>query len=162
MKSVLDLAQTSKRPRRHSLTRFVLGALLVLVVLAVVFPGFVPACGCGSPEHRAIGILSAIDSAESTFWSSRCGGDGYAQSLEDLVTLPPGATAGFISSDISPNGVRVDGYVFTVMAGPRAEPVTAASKTCNSANADAVSQLLRGGTSRPRWENRSPVVRNRR
>ena len=141
MKSVLDLAQTSKRRQGRSLSRFILGSLLVLLVLAVVIPGFVPACGCGSPEHRAIGILRAINSAQSTF-SSSCGGDGYAQSLQDLVKLPAGSTARFISSELSRNGVMIDGYVLTVIAGPEAKTVTAASHTCNSATADAVSHYF--------------------
>src|SRR5262249_16614333 len=122
---VRALAQTSKRRRGRSLLKFIMGLLLVLVVVAVVIPGYVPPCGCGSPEHHAIGGLRAINSAQSTF-SSSCGGNGYAQSLQDLVKLPPASTAGFISSEFSRNGVMVDGYVFTVIAGPEATTVTAA------------------------------------
>lgn len=112
--------------------RVIVAPSFVLLVLAVVIPGFVPMCGCGSPEYRAITILRAINSSQSLF-SSSCGGDGYAQSPEDLAKAPAGRTAGFISGDISRNGVTSDGYVFTVTAGVEANTVTTASKTCNGA-----------------------------
>ena len=40
------------------------------------------------------------------------------------------------------NGPFKNEYVITVMAGPEAEKVTAASQTCNSSEADAVSHYF--------------------
>ena len=128
------------------LLRCMMGAMLALVVLAVMIPGMMRACGCGDP---AIGALRAINSAQSTFASS-CGGNGYAQSLQDLAKPPAGSTAGFITSDLSRNGVirrSKSGaihyeYVITVTAGHGAETVTAASHTCNGSEANAVSHYF--------------------
>ena len=109
-------------------------------ITAIVFPGLLRAC-CGSPEASAIGSLRSINSAQSTY-SSSCGGNGYAQSLQDLVKPPSGSTSGFITPDLSENGVIRAGYVITVMAGPEAEIVTPASRTCNGAEAPAVSSYF--------------------
>jgi hypothetical protein len=141
VKPVVAAAQTSKRRHGRTLVRFIIGPLFALLVIAVVIPGLLPVCGCGSPEARAIGILRAVASAQSTFATS-CGGNGYAQSLEDLVNAPTGSTAGFLSADVSPNGVIIDGYVYTVMARPEANTVTEASQTCNRAKADTVSDYF--------------------
>ena len=62
-----------------------------------------------------IGSLRAINSAESTF-SSSCGANGYAQSLDDLAKPPTGSTAGFISPDLNTNGVSKSGYIVTLAA----------------------------------------------
>jgi hypothetical protein len=139
VEAVPEVAQAANRPQWRGLCTFIIGLLFALLLLAVVIPG--RACACGSPEYRAIGILRAINSAQSTF-AAACGGDGYAQVLEDLAKTPPESTAGFIAADISPNGVVVDGYVFTVRAGPEAHTVTDASQTCNSAKGDAVSHYF--------------------
>ena len=55
---------------------------------------------------------------------------------------PSGSTAGFIYPDLSRNGVIKSGYVVTLTAGPEAEIVTTASKTCNGAEAPAVSSYF--------------------
>lgn len=128
------------------LLRCMMGAMLALVVLAVMIPGMMRACGCGNP---AIGTLRSINSAQSTFASS-CGGNGYAQSLQDLAKPPAGSTAGFISPDLSRNGVIRRGkspgidyeYVITVTAGPGAHTVILASQTCNGSEANAVSHYF--------------------
>jgi len=123
------------------LFKFIIGLVFALLATAVVIPGFFPMCGCGSPETRAIGILRSVNSAQSAFAAS-CGGEGYAQSLQDLAKAPAGTTASFLSPDVSRNGVTIDGYVFMVVAGPEARTVTAASQTCNGAKADAVSSYF--------------------
>ena len=56
----------------------VLGALALFITIAI--PGLLRAC-CGGNEGMAIGSLRSINSAQSTY-SSSCGGEGYAQSLE--------------------------------------------------------------------------------
>jgi hypothetical protein len=58
----------------------------------------------GGNEASAIGSMRSINSAQSTY-SSSCGGNGYDQSLEDLMKPAAGSTAGFIAPDLSRNGV---------------------------------------------------------
>jgi len=114
---------------------------LVLVIVYIALPGRMCGCGGGGNEASAIASLKVINSAQSTF-SSSCGGNGYAQSLEDLRKPPAGSTAGFIAPDLSRNGVIRSGYVVTLMAGPGAETVTAASQTCNGSETAAVSRYF--------------------
>jgi hypothetical protein len=119
---------------------FVLGALAFFIT-AITIPGMLRAC-CGSgTEANAIGSMRSINSAQSTY-SYSCGGNGYAQSLEDLIKPPAGSTAGFIYPDLSSNGVIKSGYVVTLSAGPEAEIVTPASQTCNGATAPAMSSYF--------------------
>lgn len=152
MNSVPDTPPTVTRRLERILFRFMMGAMLALVVLAIIIPGMMRACGCATSETLAVGSLRNINSAQSTF-SSSCGGNGYAQSLQDLAKPPSGSTAGFISSDLSKNGVirraKSGGfggityeYVITVMAGLEAEVVTPASQTCNGSEAGAVSHYF--------------------
>jgi hypothetical protein len=89
-------------------------------------------------EASAIGSLRAINSAQSTY-SSSCGGNGYAVTLEDLAKAPAGSTQGFISPDLSTNGVVKSGYAVNLAADTSAATVTVAASTCNAAAADAVS-----------------------
>ncbi len=54
---------------------------IIGIIAAIAVPGLLRARMSGN-EASAIGSLRAINSAESTY-SSSCGGNGYAQSLED-------------------------------------------------------------------------------
>jgi hypothetical protein len=92
-------------------------------------------------EASAIGSMRAINSAESTF-SSSCGSNGYAQSLDDLSKAPAGTTQGFISPDLNANGVTKSGYVVNVAADAAAVKVTDKANTCNAAAADAMSSYF--------------------
>ncbi len=110
---------------------------IIGIIAAIAVPGLLRARMSGN-EASAIGSLRAINSAESTF-SSSCGANGYAQSLADLAKPPTGSTAGFISPDLSTNGVTKSGYVVTVSKDTGAATITVASKTCNASTSDAVS-----------------------
>jgi type IV pilus assembly protein PilA len=110
---------------------------IIGVIAAIAVPGLLRARMSGN-EASAIGSLRAINSAQSTY-SASCGGNGYAQSLEDLLRAPAGSTAGFISPDLSTNGVIKSGYVVSLGPDVGAVPVMAASATCNGAASDAVS-----------------------
>jgi len=124
-------------------TRRVLAIVLGIsacFITPIAMPSLLRAC-CSSPEASAIGSLRSINSAQSTY-SSSCGGNGFAQSLEDLIKPPSGSTAGFVSPDLSKNSVIKSGYVVTVTAGLGAEIVTPASGTCNGAAAPAVSSYF--------------------
>jgi hypothetical protein len=89
-------------------------------------------------EASAIGSLRAINSGESTY-SSSCGGNGYAETLEDLSLVPPGSTAAFISPDLATTGVSKSGYTVTLATDPlNLAVVTLAAATCNGSAANAL------------------------
>jgi prepilin-type N-terminal cleavage/methylation domain-containing protein len=110
---------------------------IIGIIAAIAVPGLLRARMSGN-EASAIGSLRAINSAESTF-SSSCGGNGYAQSLDDLAKSPVGSTAGFISPDLATNGVIKSGYAVNLAGDTGAVTVTVAASTCNASTADAVS-----------------------
>ena len=110
---------------------------IIGIIAAIAVPGLLRARMSGN-EASAIGSLRAINSGESTY-SSSCGGNGYAVTLADLSKPAAGSTAGFISPDLSVNGVTKSGYLVTLAADTGAVVVTAAAATCNVAAAAAVS-----------------------
>jgi prepilin-type N-terminal cleavage/methylation domain-containing protein len=113
---------------------------IIGVIAAIAVPGLLRARMSGN-EASGIGSLRAINSSEATY-SSSCGGNGYAQSLQDLARPPLGSTQGFISPDLSTNGVIKSGYVVNVTADAGAVTVTPAANTCNGSAADAVSSYF--------------------
>ena len=110
---------------------------IIGIIAAIAVPGLLRARMSGN-EASAIGSLRAINSAESTY-SSSCGGNGYAQSLDDLALPPASSSQGFISPDLSTNGVTKSGYVVNVAGDTGAVTVTPKAQTCNAAAGDAVS-----------------------
>jgi prepilin-type N-terminal cleavage/methylation domain-containing protein len=110
---------------------------IIGIIAAIAVPGLLRARMSGN-EASAIGSLRAINSAESTF-SSSCGANGYAQDLADLSKPPTGSTAGFISPDLSTNGVTKSGYLVTLAKDTGAATITVAANTCNASTNDAVS-----------------------
>jgi prepilin-type N-terminal cleavage/methylation domain-containing protein len=84
---------------------------IIGIIAAIAVPGLLRARMSGN-EASAIGSVRAINSAESTY-SSSCGGNGYAQSLDDLALAPLASTQGFISPDLKTNGVIKSGYAVT-------------------------------------------------
>ena len=120
---------------------------IIGIIAAIAVPGLLRARMSGN-EASAIGSLRSINSAQSAY-SSSCGGNGYAQSLADLAKAPAGSTQGYISPDLSVNGVVKSGYNVTVAvdgtAGGSTVVMTAAS-TCNGAAADAVASYYASAT----------------
>ena len=110
---------------------------IIGIIAAIAVPGLLRARMSGN-EASAIGSLRAINSGESTY-SASCGGNGYAQTLEDLSKPAAGSTAGFISPDLKTTGVAKSGYNVTLAAETAAAVVTLAANTCNGAAADAKS-----------------------
>ena len=110
---------------------------IIGIIAAIAVPGLLRARMSGN-EASAIGSLRAINSAESTY-SSSCGGNGYAQSLDDLALPPAASSQGFISPDLAANGVTKSGYIVNVAGDTGAVTVTAKAQTCNAAAGDALS-----------------------
>ncbi|MEQ1730822.1 MAG: prepilin-type N-terminal cleavage/methylation domain-containing protein [Vicinamibacterales bacterium] len=100
---------------------------IIGIIAAIAVPGLLRARMSGN-EASAIGSLRAINSGQSTF-SSSCGGNGYAESLEALA-VGPNAGTGFISPDLATTGVIKSGYAVN-MAGTGVA-VTLAAATCNA------------------------------
>jgi type IV pilus assembly protein PilA len=110
---------------------------IIGIIAAIAVPGLLRARMAGN-EASAIGSLRAINSSQSTY-SSSCGGNGYAQTLADLIKPPTGSSVGFISPDLASNGVVKSGYKVDLAAGVSGTIITAAAATCNVASLDAKS-----------------------
>jgi len=118
----------------------ILGAPVLGIVAAIAVPGLLRARMAGN-EASAIGSLRAISSGEASYAAS-CAAGGYAVTLDDLAKPPAGSTTGFVSPDLSTNGVERSGYRITVAreAGPFVQDVGTAAATCNgSTHAPAAS-----------------------
>jgi type IV pilus assembly protein PilA len=112
---------------------------IIGIIAAIAVPGLLRARMSGN-EASAIGSLRAINSAESTF-SSSCGGNGYAPTLEVLATPPQVGQAAFISPDLSTTAVIKSGFTVSLEADSGSVPVTLQAQTCNNA-ADSVSSYF--------------------
>jgi type IV pilus assembly protein PilA len=121
----------------------VLGSIAAIgVIAAIAVPGLLRARMAGN-EASAIGSLRAINSAQATY-ASTCAGGGYAVALDDLVKAPTATSVGFLSPDLSRNGVTKSGYTFTLAkdAAPRVIDIGAAASTCNASSANPASSYF--------------------
>src|SRR5258705_6829616 len=87
---------------------------IIGIIAAIAVPGLLRARMSGN-EASAIGSLRAINSGQAAF-SSSCASGAYASKLEDLQLKPSGSTQGFISPDLSTNGISKSGYTVTIAA----------------------------------------------
>src|SRR6476469_8151391 len=99
---------------------------IIGIIAAIAVPGLLRARMSGN-EASAIGSLRAITSGEAAF-SSSCGTGSYADTLEHLVSGPPGGT-GFISPDLNVTGVLKSGYNVTLAKASSA--VNTPATPCN-------------------------------
>jgi prepilin-type N-terminal cleavage/methylation domain-containing protein len=105
---------------------------IIGIIAAIAVPGLLAARMSGN-EASAIGSLRAINSAESTY-SSSCGLNGYAESLDDLNVIPTGGTVAFISPDLAVDDTIKAGYTVNVEQATGAQPIAVAANTCNNTN----------------------------
>jgi prepilin-type N-terminal cleavage/methylation domain-containing protein len=123
--------------RGFSLIELLVVVAVIAIIAGIAIPVFLQS-RMRANEGAAIASLSAIRSAQSTY-ASTCAHGGFAQSLDDLARLPPGANQSFISEPLGANGVVRSGYVANVTADSGAMVVTPAADTCNGSVADALS-----------------------
>src|SRR5450759_2896944 len=108
---------------------------IIGIIAAIAIPGLLRARMAGN-EASGIGSLRAINSGEAAY-SSSCASGAYAASLADLSALPSGGGSGFISPDLSSNGVTKSGYTVTLSPGAGASNVGATTDTCNGTQAQS-------------------------
>ena len=113
---------------------------IIGIIAAIAIPGLLRARMSGN-EASAIGSLRSINSAQATY-SSSCASNGYAVNLADLLKAPPASTAGFISPDLSVNGILKSGYYVNLAADTGAVPVTLGPATCNMSANTAMSAFF--------------------
>lgn len=114
---------------------FTLVELLVVVailsVLAAIAGTRMMRAKMSAGEASAVASLRVINSGQASY-SSSCAGGGYAIDLADLALPPSGSAEGFVSPDLSSNGVHKSSYVLSIAPSGAAGTVDVTIATCNS------------------------------
>jgi prepilin-type N-terminal cleavage/methylation domain-containing protein len=131
---------TQHTERGFTLIELLVTVAIVGIVAAIATPQLVRARTAGN-EASAVASLRAIHSAQTSYASS-CARGGYAQSLDDLGRFPVGGNSGFVSPEISTNGVRKSGYVLNVGPGTVANVIIPNTDTCNGSVDDPLASYF--------------------
>jgi prepilin-type N-terminal cleavage/methylation domain-containing protein len=131
---------TVRNDNGFTLIELLIVVAIIGILAAISVSGLLRARMSGN-EASAIGSIRAINSGQSTY-SSACAHGGYATTLADLAKPPSGSTAGFISPDLSVNGVLKSGFIVNLGVGTVPTPVTLAANTCNVSSADSTASYF--------------------
>jgi type IV pilus assembly protein PilA len=131
---------TQRSERGFTLIELLVAVAIVGIVAGIAAPQLLRARSAGN-EAAAVASLRAIHSGQASY-ASTCARGGYAQTLDDLARLPVGGSSGFVSPDLSRNGVVKSGYVLNVGSGVTATVILASANTCNGAADDALASYF--------------------